>query len=208
MNFALENTLIVGLDGQLKKQVKGIPMGDPHSPGMIGACAWMEQEWLQTVDTSLANKFLARRYMDDVLLFSTKDVNTQNLLDECYLPPLKLEDAGSTTFLETSFRITTDNRIVHWLKNENLPNEDPKVWRYAHFHSHTAFKQKRAVLTACLKKVHFMANDNQALKDSAVQKLYEFIRLAYPCKLLWSACTTMGVQSRNPTWFDVRDTMP
>ena len=209
MNFALENTLIVGLDGQLMKQVKGIPMGDPHSPGMtIGACAWMEQEWLHTMDASLADKFLARRYMDDVLMFSTRDLDTRNLLDECYLPPLRLEDAGSSTFLETSLRITPDNQIVHWLKNENFRGEGPKVWRYAHFHSHTAFTQKRAVLTACLKKVHFMASNDQALKDSAIQKLCEFRRLQYPRKLLWSACTTMGVQSRNPTWFDIRDTMP
>ena len=57
-------------------------------------------------------------------------------------------------------------------------------------------------------RVHLMANNNQTLRDSAVQKLHEFIRLDYPRKLLWSACTTIGVQSRNPTWFDVRDTMP
>ena len=53
-----------------------------------------------------------------------------------------------------------------------------------------------------------MANNNWALKDSAGQKLCEYMRLKYPRKLLWSACTTMGVQSRNPTWFDIQDTLP
>ena len=209
MNFALENTLIMGLDGQLMKQMKGIPMGDPHSPGMtIGACAWMEQEWLQNMDASAKGTFLARRYMDDILMFSTDGATAPQQLNECYLPPLKLEDAGNDTFLETSFRITPDNGIAFWLKNENLAGEEPKIWRYAHFHSHTAFTQKRAVLTACLKKVHFMASDNKTLKESAIQKLHEFFRLQYPRKLLWSVCTTMGVHTRNPTWFDIRDTMP
>jgi hypothetical protein len=34
-------------DGTLLRQVGGIPMGDPLSPGMtIGACGWMEKEWM------------------------------------------------------------------------------------------------------------------------------------------------------------------
>ena len=69
------------------------------------------------------------------------------------------------------------------------------MWRDAHFNSHTASRRKGAVLTACLKKVHFMASDNETLKDSAMQKLHdqlhELFRLHYPRKLLWSACTTI-----------------
>jgi len=34
MEFALENTFIKDFDGQLWKQLKGIPMGDPHSPAV------------------------------------------------------------------------------------------------------------------------------------------------------------------------------
>ena len=60
------------------------------------------------------------------------------------------------------------------------------MWRDAHFNSHTAFRRKGAVLTAC---------DNETLKDSAMQKLHdqlhELFRLHYPRKLLWSACTTI-----------------
>ena len=58
---------------------------------------------------------------------------------------------------------------------------------------------------ACLKKVHTMASDKKALQQSAQDKLHEFYTLKYPAKMLWAACTTMGVQTRVPTWFDVRD---
>ena len=84
----------------------------------------------------------------------------------------------------------------------------PKIWRYAHFHSQMPFQQKKSVLMACLQKVNFMASDNEMLKSSAIQKLREFDRLRYPRKLLWVVCTTMGVQTRNATWFDIRDEIP
>ena len=61
---------------------------------------------------------------------------------------------------------------------------------------------------SCLKKVHKMASDAIALKISATQKLAEFSRLRYPRKLLWTACTTMGVTSRDPTWFRTREQIP
>ena len=61
---------------------------------------------------------------------------------------------------------------------------------------------------ACLKKLQKMASDPMALKSSAVQKLAEFSRLKYPRKLLWTACTTMGVTSRDSTWFRVREKIP
>ena len=70
MRFALDNALMVDFDGQLWKQVTGIPMGDPHSPGMtIGACGWMEREWLQTLSAATKEMFMAKRYMDDILMF-------------------------------------------------------------------------------------------------------------------------------------------
>ena len=50
---------------------------------------------------------------------------------QCYLPPLKLEDGGEGTFLETSFEITGNNQIRHWLKNVNTLGTSPAVWRYA-----------------------------------------------------------------------------
>ena len=59
-----------------------------------------------------------------------------------------------------------------------------------------------------VKELQKMASDPAAPKTSAVQKLAEFARLKYPSKLLWTACTTMGVNTRDPTWFRVREKIP
>jgi hypothetical protein len=215
MEFALDNTLMRDFDGQLWKQVEGIPMGDSHSPGMcIGTCAWMEHEWLETVHRGSRDHFAAKRYMDDLICVTAhgdgwdRERFLKDLSNECYLPPLRLEDGGEGTFLETSFEVSRTNQIRHWLKNENKHGQTYKTWRYAHFHSHAAFNQKKATLMACLKKLHKMASDPTALKTSAAQKLAEFAKLMYPRKLLWTACTTIGVNSRDPTWFRVREQIP
>ena len=71
-----------------------------------------------------------------------------------------------------------------------------------------SFMQKKSIMQACLKKVDRMASDAPALYDSAIKKLSEFWHLDYPDKMLWSACTTMGVCTRDPTWFDIRDDFP
>ena len=114
--------------------------------------------------------------MDDLLIFSAenstwdRDGFEKSIGEECYFPPLTLEDGSEGTFLETSFKITASNCIRHWLKNTNELGEEPKVWRYAHFASYTPFLQKKAVLR-------------------------------YPKKVLWTACTTMGVSTRDTAWF-------
>ena len=98
MEFALDHTILRDFDGQLWRQARGIPMGEPHSPGMtIGTCAWMEHEWLQTVHADSRENFLARRYMDDLLAFYAQrpDWDEERFLgdirEHCYLPPLRLE---------------------------------------------------------------------------------------------------------------------
>ena len=212
MDFALDNTLIKSLDGTLWKQIDGIPMGDPHSPGMtIGACGWMEREWLQTLSTATKDLFMAKRYMDDILMFYADTPNFDNTRfcesfnkSDCYWAPLKLEDGKKDTFLETTFEITEANTIRHWLKNENEIGKQPKTWRYAHFRSYATFEAKKAVLIAVLKRLHKMASDDKALVPSAIQKLHEFTNLEYPAKLIWTACTTLAVTTRNPTWFKIR----
>lgn len=151
--------------------------------------------WSFSIQTSLTQILPTRSY--------PSDADPTN----CYNAPLSLEDAKPDTFLETTFTISNNNEIQHWLKNENQPGQAAKVWRYAHFHSHMAFNQKKAVLKACLQKIQKMASDNGVLYTSAVQKLQEFGRLQYPYKLLWRMCTTMGVETRNATWFEIRDTM-
>ena len=176
VEFALENTLVKDIrDGQLWRQSVGIPMGDPHSPGMtIGTCAWMEDEWMQTIDTETKKYFRAKRYMDDVLYVYAKngswehDKLWENLCHECYLPPLKLEQGKDGTFLETSFTIT-NNQIETWLKNDNKIGES-KVTRYANIECYSTFEQKKQVLNNCLRKVHEMANNDMRLRQSAIQK--------------------------------------
>ena len=46
------------------------------------------------------------------------------------------------------------------------------------------FTQRRATLTACLRKVHKMASDVDILRVSAMAKIAEFRRLRYPVGLL------------------------
>ena len=61
IDFVLDNTFISDLEGGTWRQIRGIPMGDPHSPGMaIGTCAWMEKEWCHGLhDTTKTN---SKRY--------------------------------------------------------------------------------------------------------------------------------------------------
>ena len=80
---------------------------------------------------------------------------------ECYQKPLKLEAGKDGTFLETRFWIEGD-QIRFRLKNDN-EGQDQKVWRYQHFDSNTPFLQKRATLTACLRKVHHQSSDKAAM---------------------------------------------
>ena len=121
-----------------------------------------------------------------------------------YTSPLKLEDGKPNTFLESTFEITNDNTIRHWLKNDNEQGAPPTIWRYSHFNSYATFESKKAILIATLKKLDKMSSDQQSLLNSAVQKLSEFIDLNYPAKLIWTACTTLAVTTRDTTWFKIR----
>ena len=89
-------------------------------------------------------------------------------------------------------------------KNDNEVGKPAKVWRYAHFDSQATFESKRAVLVATLKKLDKMASNEQELVHSAMQKLNEFIQLKYPKKLIWTACTTLAVVTRDIAWFKIR----
>lgn len=208
--FSLNNA-IVSLNGRLLHQREGIPMGDAISPGMtITTCSWMEKEWMQSIALADKQRFCAVRFMDDILMFIRQSAQWDHerfLADftrsECYHPPLTLEDAKEDTFLETTFKVA-DGNIHHWLKNENKPGNPPKVWRYQHWASYCSFEQKRATLSACLKKVQGMASDSDALYDSARQKLEEFKRLAYPRSVLRGACTYMAGCTGCYAWIRVR----
>ena len=212
IEFCLDNTFIKDRHGGLRRQVKGIPMGDPNSPGMcIGACAWMEMEWMSGLSRDTKKHFRSIRYMDDVLTltarnprFDEEKFKADFHRSECYWEPLHLEDGGAGTFLETSFTLAPNGSVTHWLKNVNDPEKETKVWRYAHYHSYTPWAAKRSILVSTLKKVDKMASDGDSLVSSALWKLAEFAKLRYPIQALLRACTLVAVTTRNATWFKVR----
>ena len=66
--FSLHNAIVM-LGNRLLHQAKGIPMGDPISPGMtIGTCAWMEKQWMHGLPPHEKQRFCAARFMDDILM--------------------------------------------------------------------------------------------------------------------------------------------
>ena len=206
--FSLDNAFVRMPDGAIKKQRNGIPMGDPISPGMtIGTCAWMEDRWMKMMAPVTKRSFAAKRFMDDVFLIYADNADTKDLvkdLKRCYESPLKLEPAKPGTFLETRYDVDTSTAAIGYkLKNDN--ERETSVWRYHHYHSYAPFMQKRATLTACLKKVQRMARDTRTLRASALAKIDEFKRLDYPQTLLRKACTFLAASSGESTWISVRN---
>ena len=65
---------------------------------------------------------------------------------------------------------------------------------------------KRTTLMGCMRRVHEMASNNQQLLKSGVAKLAEFRALGYPESIRTYVCAIMGRETRNTTWFRVRDT--
>ena len=184
-------------------------MGDPVSPGLtIGACAYMESNFMGGVEEDKKPFFKAKRYLDDVLIV-TADNDRWNSTDfkqqiekTCYEAPLELTPGNDETFLETSFTIE-NNRIRYSLKNDNISNPG-KVWRYTFIDSHAPYAQKRATVTATLSKVHKMASDEGMLLASAVQKLKEFKELGYTRSSLRQACAKLWLKTSDATWKEVR----
>ena len=213
MEFALDHAIVQMPDGSLRRQKEGIPMGDSLSPAMtIITCAWMEDEWLQSISDADKARFTARRFMDDVLMVYAKaddwdhDAFIRDFVrSECYWPPLKLEDAKEATFLETTFDLRPDGRLEYWLKNDNA--RERRVWRYQHYRSHAPFAQKRALIISSLRKVHKMASDRRRLYTSALDKLREFIALSYPSTLLRSACNRLAYTTGVGTWIGIRNSI-
>ena len=69
MEVSLDFALVRMPNGKILRQMEGIPMGDPLSPGMtIRTCAWMEQHWLQAIGAEDKHYFRAKRFMDDIAI--------------------------------------------------------------------------------------------------------------------------------------------
>ena len=58
-----------------------------------------------------------------------------------------------------------------------------------------------------MRKVHAMASDRAALRESALQKLEEFRRLRYPGGLLRGVCGFMAATTGDNAWISVRQAM-
>jgi hypothetical protein len=126
---------------------------------------------------------------------------------DIYWPPLKLEDAKETTFLETTFRVNSSGQFDYWLKHDN--EKTRKVWRYQHWRSHAPFAQKKALVVACMRKVHTMTSDKAqsvsqsvypgptteqgtAIHECSQQAERIHCSLQYPTQLLRSICNLMA----------------
>ena len=178
----------------------------------IAACGWMEQEWMQQLADDTKGRFRAKRFMDDILMIYVKNDEWKHEefvedfeRSECYQAPLELEEGKAGTFLETRY-VIEGKTIQYRLKNDNEAG-DTKIWRYQHFHSFSPFSQKRATLTACLRKVHKMASSPATLWQSALAKVAEFRRLRYPLSVLSKACSYLGATTGEGTWITIRNTL-
>ena len=213
LEFALNNAFLIMPDGRILKQLDGIPMGDPLSPGMtIMTCAWMERDWMSGLDKSDFNFFKGARYMDDILLFLSnstgwdKERFLQDFAEsECYWKPLKLEATDNDKFLENKLSLS-GGRLKYRLKNDN--EQETKVWRYHDYRSRLDYTTKRGILCSTLRKVNKMASDKSQLLISGVAKCEEFLSLGYPAGILRKFCTTLAHQTDNKTWFDIREHLP
>ena len=181
-------------------------MGDPLSPAMcIGTCAHMEMRWMKDLQTKDKRRFMAARFMDDILLISTTFGEEQErLIDQlrdCYSEPLSLEGGAEGVFLETQFRVMGDY-IAYRLKNVNS-GTDRKVWRYHDFDSYVPYIQKKSTMIATLKKVQNMAGSKNELWESAEDKLREFARIGYPMRVRRYVCYRMYKETGDETWVGV-----
>ena len=194
LEFVLENTIIKTRTGELLKQEKGIPMGDSLSPGIaVGTTAWMEMEWMKSLNERTKEQFRAKRFMDDILMVTakadhiwTRDKFIQDFKEStCYMPPLKLEDAGSETFLETRLALVQGSYFRYRLKNPNEGSEEQQLlWKYHHYSSFMPKRMKEGVMKGCFLKIFRMASDQENLEVSLCSKANEFMCLGYPSRMI------------------------
>ena len=204
VEFDLENAIVRLPGGKLARQRLGIPMGSPISPAMaIITTAWMEKRWMAKLSIQEKESFRAMRYMDDILVRYQQEAVVQRFKKECYLPPLKLEEAEKDTFLETTLIVRKDGGMEYRLKNKNAGCTRQQIWRYHRYDSYAPYMQKFGVLMGALGKVHRMASNENQRRFSGEAKLREFELLGYPRKVLRMACQKMYGVTRAYTWLQL-----
>ena len=123
----------------------------------------------------------------------------------CYVAPLKLEDAAAGVFLETEFEMSP--HLTFQIKNANKEMNAPVVWRYQHFNSYAPYTRKRATIISALKRVMHFASDDAAMIRSGIMKLQEFAHAGYPYSVLKYCCDTMARDGNHRIWYAIRDHM-
>ena len=165
---------------------------------------------MASLSAQVKSKFRAKRYMDDILLLMLKDETWDHdrfyedfQRSECYMAPLKLEEAQEGTFLETTFTVQ-GGHIRFRLKNVNEGGKN--VWRYQAYDSYQPYTQKWSTLVATLKKVAGMAGDEREEFESALHKLREFTQLGYPMRVRRRACYKVRDDTGRMLWGEVAQT--
>ena len=175
----------------------------------VGTCAWMEARWKEKIDKKERGNVAIARYMDDCLIAENRKTSEEmnktvrDYVENCYLPPLKLESAGSGIFLETQFTCSPEGELTYRLKNVNAGLKEPQTWRYQRYDSYVPQILKFGVIMGTLHKVERMASNGQQLGISAREKLLEFIQLGYPRKILRGACFRMYGMTNHLVWTDI-----
>ena len=67
-----------------------------------------------------------------------------------------------------------------------------------------AYKQKRAVMIAALKKAQTLASTPMTTVYGALKKISEFERLGYPNAMLRFCCARIAIETEDPIWFYIR----
>ena len=163
----------------------------------------MEKRWMAKLSIQEKESFRAMRYMDDILVRYQQEAVVQRFKKECYLPPLKLEEAEKDTFLETTLIVRKDGGMEYRLKNKNAGCTRQQIWRYHRYDSYAPYMQKFGVLMGALGKVHRMASNENQRRFSGEAKLREFELLGYPRKVLRMACQKMYGVTRAYTWLQL-----
>ena len=210
LRFSLRHAYVLMPDGRILRQRKGIPMGDPLSPGItILTCAWMEREWMRSLSRPSREFFMGARFMDDILMFMSNSprwdahqFRTDFERSECYWQPLRLEASDPERFLENTL-VFTGARLAYRLKNDN--EQECMIWRYHDYRSRRDYSTKRAIISGALTKVAQMCSDDTQLYISGLAKCEEFCRLHYPRGILKYLCKAQAFRTGNRVWFDIRD---
>ena len=172
---------------------EGIPQGDSMSPAIaIGTCMYLEQRWWNSLPTQIRERLFIRRYLDDVLLVCDEGASQgqshpdmrkyiENFGSKCYPnPPLSLESASDTTYLESTV-INTGNDVHLRYLNKNVPSlaekGKPVFWNVQPYHSCVPRRVLSATLSGTWCRMYDATTHEDRLSLPALLKAQELVHL-------------------------------